>query len=399
MAENKLADISTEFAVKSLNMEYFDRFTSNTYAGSGNQLYFNMVEGEVRTGRVFYKIACGGRYNYSILFSNIIDSTFSNGAVSHKNLICDAWSIHSAKIGKCRHIDASKGLAEMTVADEVEGKDADIIVSDLTQITFDGKCAKRVMPGEFFCSDPIELAFEKDEYLCLELTFSGSMIPYHKETLLPVFVKGDEGWRYFKQMPFAGMIGCDRPVKKRIAYLGDSITQGIGTPINSYLHWNAVFSEKLDNGYAFWNLGLGFGKASDAASDGAWLYKAKQNDTVFVCFGVNDILQGMPEEQIKKDLLYIVEALKKLGKTVILQTVPPFNYNEATVKTWKNVNTYIKNELREKVDAVFDTVPHLGQAEHLQMARFGAHPNAQGCKVWAEALFDELGYFFELKRS
>ena len=45
MAENKLADMSTEFAVKSLNMEYFDRFTSNTYAGSGNQLYFNMVEG------------------------------------------------------------------------------------------------------------------------------------------------------------------------------------------------------------------------------------------------------------------------------------------------------------------------------------------------------------------
>ena len=64
-------------------MTYFDKYVSNTCAGSGNQMFFNMNEDEVRTGRMFYKIFAGGEYNYSILFSNIIDTTFSNGAVSH----------------------------------------------------------------------------------------------------------------------------------------------------------------------------------------------------------------------------------------------------------------------------------------------------------------------------
>ena len=56
-------------------MDYFKHYSSNTYAGSGNQLYFDMQDGEVRTGRILYKIAVFGEYEYSILFSNIMDST------------------------------------------------------------------------------------------------------------------------------------------------------------------------------------------------------------------------------------------------------------------------------------------------------------------------------------
>ena len=94
-------------------MQYFEQYRSNTYAGSGNQLYFRMNDGEIRTGRVFYKISVQGEYNYSILFSNIIDSTFSNGSISHKNLICDSWKIHNAKIGKCKKIDATQNISKM----------------------------------------------------------------------------------------------------------------------------------------------------------------------------------------------------------------------------------------------------------------------------------------------
>lgn len=69
-------------------MKYFEEFSSNTYAGSANQLYFEMDDNEIHTGRAFYKISVGGEYNYSILFSNILDSTYGDGTVSHKNLIC-----------------------------------------------------------------------------------------------------------------------------------------------------------------------------------------------------------------------------------------------------------------------------------------------------------------------
>ena len=93
-------------------MKYFDEFNSNTYAGSGNQFYFNTNENEKYTGRVLYKISAGGKYNYSLLFSNIIDSTFADGSISHKNLICENWFIHSARIGRCAGINASENISE-----------------------------------------------------------------------------------------------------------------------------------------------------------------------------------------------------------------------------------------------------------------------------------------------
>ena len=374
-------------------MKFFEEFVSNSIAGSGNQLFFNMSEGQTRTGRLFYKISAPGEYDYSLLFSNIMDSTYNDGSLSHKNLICDSWTIHGARVGRCEKIDTGKPVTELTVADE-GSEEGDIKVFSLKEITFGGCATKTVMPGEFFSTDPISLSFDAGEYLCLEITFSGKMIPYHDETLLPVFVKGDEGWRYSKLMPFASMIGCRRAVKGRIAYLGDSITQGIGTAPNSYLHWNARFAEKIGNGYAHWNLGLGYGRAEDAASDGAWLYKAKQNDIIFVCYGVNDILQGLPEEQIKSDLTYIVKRLKECGRTVILQTVPPFDYNAEDTLKWQRINDYIKTELISVVDAVFDNVDTLGESEHPEVTKFGGHPDEIGCEVWANELYSALGHRF-----
>ncbi len=369
-------------------MKYFDIVTSNTYAGSGNQLYFNMPEKEVRTGRVFYKISVGGTYNYSILFSNVLDSTYGDGSVGHANMICDNWTIHAAKIGRGIIRNAGKDVADLFMEDGNEA--SDVLVSDFCELSFAGQKQKEVMPGEFFSADPISFSFEKDEYLCLEIMFSGSMIPYHEETLLPVFLKDGEGWKYANQMPFAGMIGCDRPVKGRIAYLGDSITQGIGTKQNSYLHWNAVLSEKLGSEYSYWNLGLGCGRASDAASDGAWLYKAKQNDIVFVCYGVNDILQKHSEEQIKADLTYLVKTLKNAGKKVILQTVPPFEYEDEEPEKWERVNAYIKAELKDQVDFLFDNTLLLGHEDNPAEPIYGGHPDESGCALWANSLYEAL---------
>ncbi len=71
--------------------------------------------------------------------------------------------------------------------------------------------------------------------------------------------------------------------------------------VNSYEHWNAVVAENLGSQYGFWNLGLGYGRAADAATDGAWFFKAKQNDIVVVCYGVNDIFQGFTISEIQKN--------------------------------------------------------------------------------------------------
>ncbi len=375
-------------------IKFFEDYSSNTCAGSGNQLWFSSTK--ICVGRVFYRIEAGGTYNYSLLFSNIIDSTYADGTRSHKNLICDGWHIHGARVGRCKSI-ASKDVTKLTVADEETQTEADVVVSDVKTLTFDGRTEKTVAPGEFFCSDPLTLSFEAHEYLCLELTFSGKCVPYHEETLLPIFVKREGVWCYDRRMPLPGMIGCERTVKARVAYLGDSITQGIGTEPNSYAHWNARLSETLGNAYAFWNLGLGFGRAEDAASDGAWLYKAKKNDIVFVCFGVNDLLRGRAVEQIQSDLAHIVSRLKDCGLRVVLQTVPPFDYTGDNVRKWELVNAFVKSELASKVDVLFDNVPILGDKDTPSAARFGGHPNAEGCEKWAEALYEAVRPLFEEK--
>ena len=127
-------------------MDYFNTYISNTSAGSGNQFYFTMDKSEIRTGRIFYKIFVGGSFDYSLLFSNTIDSTFSDGSKSYKNLVCNKWHIHHASVGKCKCIsDFEKTL---TMADF--GENADIQVGGFKDLYFDGKKSKDVMPGELF---------------------------------------------------------------------------------------------------------------------------------------------------------------------------------------------------------------------------------------------------------
>ncbi len=381
-------------------MQYFKNYVSNTYAGSGNHAFFNLPEGEICTGRIFYKISVGGEYNYSLLFSNIMDGTLADGKESYKNLICSPWNIHSAKIGKCHYIPDTRPVTEMTVGDG-ENSSADIKVCDFVEITFDGNKQKKVSAGEFFASDPVKLSYEKDEYLCLELTFSGEMIPYHHDSTLPIFTMQNGEWSYSKLMPVVGMVGCDRSVEKRIAYVGDSITQGVGMEVNSYLHWNALLSERLGEQNAYWNLGIGFGRANDLASNGAWFYKAIQNDIIFVCFGVNDVEWIGCEEQLKLDLTKIVCDLKALGKTVILQSVPPFNQTGEKIGIWQNVNKFIRTELKDKADLFFDCVPCICESEEKpynikeEMHPEGdLHPGIKGCAAWADAIYETVKDFF-----
>ena len=353
-------------------MNYFNRYTSNTTAGSANQLFFTRISSvKPAIGRVYYRVFAGGTYNYSLLFSNILDSTFNHGDVAKCNRIIDTWKLICVRVAVTDNCDP-----------------AALESVDMLPLTFDGKHEKTVAPGEFFASDALPLTAKSGDYICVEYTFSGKEIPYHEERIIPAFIKQDGKWIDSAHVPFLGMLGCDRPVKRRIVFWGDSITQGIGTECNSYDQWNARLAEMLGEKNSYWNLGIGFGRASDAASLGAWFYKAKQADLAVVCFGVNDLLQTGNAIQIKRNLSEIVDALNAVGVKIVLQTVPPFNYGGELIEKWKDVNEYIQIMLAPYVEAVFDTVPVLGKsAKEPHIARFGGHPDAGGCRRWAEALY------------
>ncbi len=369
-------------------MDYFKNYTSNTSAGSGNQKYFLTCD-EIQTGRIFYRVNCGGEYKYSFLLSNIVDSTFSDGKESHANFVCDQWEILSLHAGICKGDFFGRSF------DPVKKYDIQH-ACNMKQILFNGQKSKTVAPGEFFSTDAVLLNAQTDDYICVEISFRGKQIPFLCECNIPAFKKTGDNWVFSSEMPFIGMLGCNRSVKKRIAFLGDSITQGLGTPINSYAHWNAIISKSLGSDYAFWNLGLGFGRASDAASDGAWLFKAKQNDAVVVCYGVNDIFQGCTEQELKANLKNITKSLHNCGVKVLLQTIPPFNYKQEHKRIWSEVNRYIMNDLADVADAIFDVVPILSVGGNTpEDALYGDHPNEEGCKKWAQALLPVLWNFIK----
>lgn len=360
-------------------MKFFEEFVSDCAAGSANQTVFAAPDPQISlTLRTFYKITFGGRRKYSLLFSNILDSTFGDGTQSHRNQVLDEWEILEAKALRCR--DCS--VEEMPEDSE--------FIGEAVSLTFGGKSEKTAAPGEFFTTDPAEMVFDSGDFLCVEMKISGKAFPSHAETLLPVFTLVDGKWEPTVHAPMVGMVGCDRRVKKRIGFLGDSITQGIGTPKNSYLHCAALIAEKLGEDYACWDLGIGYARGNDAATDGAWLFKAKQNDVVTVCFGVNDMFQGFTADEVKLSLRKIVNSLRKEGIKVIIQTVPPFDYAGIHIEMWNDINEFIRNELAGEADGFLDVTEFLSRSDEPNMSRFGGHPNAEGNALWAEALSAEI---------
>ncbi len=354
--------------------EYFEMMTSNCIAGSSNQTFFYTVDkNQEYTGRVFYKVFQGGKKDYSFLFSSTTDSSYPNINYTQCNTDILDWEIIDAKVGVAKSCD-------MMAMPEV---------SNFKQLTFYGRIEKKVNEPDLFYTDKVELDVATNDYLCLEVTYKGACIPHHYENTIPAFKLLGDRWIPSNEAVFAQMVGCDRVVEKKIAVIGDSITQGLGVEKNSYQNWAALLGESLGKQNAFWNLGIGYSTASDCATDKLWLKKAKQNDLVVVCFGVNDIGLFNDEEKTKADLLKIVTLLNEAGCKVIVQTLPPFNFTGEKLTEWNRLNAYIKEELSQYVAAVFDVSPLLvdGLVEN-GVAKYGGHPNAEGCAIWANALYE-----------
>ena len=345
---------------------FYQTFSSDCTASSGNQLLYRGAAPCLHTGRVAYRLAHGGS-SYALLFSNQVDSTFSDGTISKANDIGGIWKIRSMRVGLTDSWDAEPGAWQT--------------------VTFEGRPAKTVSGAEVFCTDPILLSACAGQYLCYEITLFGSCFPYHEEMVLNVRKQAADGtWYPDKAIPVPLMIGSDRSVTRRIGFIGDSITQGCGTESESYTHWAAKIAEGLPASCSVWNLGIGYARGYDAATDRGWLARAKTCDTVNICFGVNDLLRGRSAEEVLCDLHTIVCALKAVGCQTILFTVPPFDMTGEAKEHWYLVNDAIRSGAIPEADQLFDSAAVLGQpAPNTHRTVYGGHPNAEGCAVLAAA--------------
>lgn len=331
---------------------YFKTYVSNTLASTQNQVCFES-DGTRQKGRVQLKAFVPGQFEYSLLFSDTINSTYAGGEFSVANEICGDWTIHSVKI-----------ITDLSTEEGI-------------QLTFNKKVERPVKAGESFESDPVIIDV-KDDFM-VEIEFSGKKMPYFEEAIVPIYRYINGEWVLNKKVPLPAMIGINRNVEKKIGFLGDSITEGIGVDCGSYAHWNAKIAELTGEKYSYWNIGIGFARAADAASNGAWLAKAKEMDVVTICLGVNDIGRGYSATEICCSLETVVRILQDNKVKTILFTVPPFDYQGESLEKWKKVNAYIINEL-SKITEIYDVVPVWGdKAPNEQRAIYGGHPNAEGC--------------------
>jgi len=344
----------------------YSGYFSDSVTGAANQLLTRDESPVTRTGRTYFRLSHGGE-KYALLFSNRTDATYGDGSISAANDPGGAWEILSLRVGRTA----------------VRGGEA----ACWRAVTFDGAPTRLVRPGEGeFASDPIPLGAAGGEYLAYEITVRGASYPYHDELALRVECREGDAWRPDKRIPVPLMIGSDRPVGLRMGFLGDSITQGCGTAADSYTHWAAKIAEGLPPSVGVWDLGIGYARAYDAATDGGWLARAKRCGVVNVCLGVNDLNRGRTGAQVTDDLRTVVRALKAAGCRVILFTVPPFNFEDARRGEWSAVNAAIRGGAVEGADAVFDFAAVLGEEPPEEnRARWGGHPNAEGCAAAAAA--------------
>ena len=346
----------------------FKKYVSNTSLANGTSYLIENTNGK-RDYRIYVKPTVYGRFIWRFLFINSVNSTYGQGEVSHANVSGGNFTVHRASIGISSSLDASEPL------------------TNVTDITYNGSASKTVVPNEHFWTDEVEFEIN-DGYLVWEWTLEGENIPSMPEDIFTAYSRQDSDWTLEWNRTAPCLFGVVRPCKKRIAFLGDSITAGCGTKKDGYEMWVARIADAIKDDYAVWNLGLGFGRGSDCATDGSWLYKAKQYDVAVITYGVNDIRSGeygKGRGSSAGEILYwaeiTVDRLQESGVKVIIATIPPFEYSEKERWEWRCANLGLKLLAERKGCQVFDiassleTEPYKGDFPH------GSHPDGEGCRI------------------
>jgi len=357
----------------------FEIYQSNSITPSACNYALKSADGKpvTTTFRGVYKIQGFGELEYKFYFSNNVDSTFSNGSHSYRDMPTESYKIISAKVGTSSKMT---GMGDM---------------NDPKTLTFDGKEGRDVAAQEMFWSDPVTLNVPDGHYLIFEWQVEYTVIAATNSEDSVCFLHDDSRGRLSvaTSAPMPALIGAKRENDLRVAFIGDSITMGIGAGSRDHKFWAAQIAELAGTEISFWNLGLGYARADDAANSLAWLEKAKNNDVIVICFGVNDINSGPYQfsgqrsaDQILADINTIATTCKEAGCEVIIFSTPPYTYKDSEkIAVWQELVGKLKSLAETSGYEFFDFAAILGTPENPATPAYGGHPNEKGCKAVAEA--------------
>ncbi|KGE19290.1 SGNH/GDSL hydrolase family protein [Paenibacillus wynnii] len=329
-------------------------YTSATVVSTAANFIMNKKEPITHTFRTYIKVRAHGKLDLKLWHSNAVDSTWDMGQEAVGGEPGGIWEI-----------------VEAYIADGGTELDGSIIEDTQAAVTFGGHVSRTVAAGKSFWSDEVHLELPDGHYLAFTWTLRtlapGKSFPYNVEGMLvtaydaPGSLAAQESAEFFKPsenlLVLPSFIGYKKNVQKKLVFLGDSITQGVRTFKDAYEYWSALIADGLGSDYGVWNIGSGWGRAYDVAAGGPWLHKAKQGDEVMIVLGVNDLDIGQRSaEELLRDLMVIISELRSANPevSILLTTVPPFNFEGDKEQAWREVNTSILTSPPVGVNRVFD---------------------------------------------
>ena len=193
--------------------------------------------------------------------------------------------------------------------------------------------------------------------------------------------------------PAAAPAAVDKPARvggsRRVIFLGDSLTAGLGLDIEQ--SFPALIQRRIDSaslGYEVVNAGVSGDTSAGGLRRLEWALSEGSPAVLVVALGGNDGLRGLPTEQLENNLAQIIEHAQKRDLTVILagMEAPP-NFGADYTARFRAVYPRLAEKYHVRL------IPFLleGVAGNAALNQAdGIHPNARGAELVADLVWRAL---------
>lgn len=180
--------------------------------------------------------------------------------------------------------------------------------------------------------------------------------------------------------------------KKMIIFFGNSLSAGYGVEANE--SFPAVIQERIDSlnlPYTVVNAGVSGETSATGLSRIDWVLDKQKVDVFVLELGANDGLRGLPPGETKKNLLAIIDRVRKAypdAEIVLAGMMVPPSMGEEYSSKYNPIYSEIQKE--KKVALIPFLLENVGGIDSLNQSD-GIHPNAAGARILADNTWEILG--------